>query len=533
MIGRAFDRGDRGAVLPLMAVAIGVLILAAALAVDIGRETDTNRNLQSIADLASIDAVRSMTGDTAANQQAVVEAVALLSAARNSHGGVDDVLTVELGFVDDTGTFTPAAPTEVPNAVRVTADRPIDFIFANGGQDLSRRAVATRSAMAALTIGSFAASLDAASVPLLNDVLGSQLGGPVTLDLISYRGLADADITLDELAVAAGLGSVDDLLVADVTAAEFLTILATALTNRGDVDALAALGPVTLLQAAATAPATVRLGDLLGVDLANTAAAAIVDLTVSDLVQVVATAVNGNHLLNLDAVASLSDLIPGVVSASVKATVIEGKQLLIGPPGTTASTSQIRLYIDLVLLDVLGAPVHLPLSIDVARATAQLLAVDCTGGTTAVVTDVDPSLATIRIGELTDAELEAGLPPGPATILDVLLLASVDASANIMVDSSSEVITHHPIFDQNNTIRVGGTASSGSLVVDDLSLTVNLLGILDLGLDLDALLRPLIESVLDGLFPIVERLATSLGLTIGGADVTAFAGGCSAPNLAG
>lgn len=515
---------DRGSVIPLVAIFMGVLLIAGFMAIDVGRMTDTNRSLQSVADLASIDAVRSIDGRTAAEQQADIELAAEQSANRNQHGGGSDELAVELGTVDALGDFTVSAPGEVPNAVRVFARRPVAMSFIDTTQNMERSAVASRGNWAGLTLGSFAAAVDVSTVPLLNDTLGTQLGGPLSLTLIGYQGLADARITLGELAAAAGVGTVDQLLALDLTAAQFLDVTVAALTSRGDTQALAALGAVDALRLAATTATTFRLADLVDVEVGNTASVADVDLAVGDLVRGAATAVSQGQVLDL----GLDLSVAGLVDASVKVALIEAPQTVIGGPGAQVSTSQGRIYLDLTLLDVLGAPVRLPLAIDVAPASATLLDIACgsSASPAGVTSEVDPSLAMVRVGELTDAQLLDGSAPSRATILSVPLIIDVEADSTTVIDSAPEVITHVPVYDHNNTIRVGASGLDSSLVIQDLNLYATVLGILGIGLDVDALLLPGIEAVLSGLIPVVNQLVQVLGLTVGGADTTVFASGC-------
>ncbi len=55
-------RGDRGAVLPLVAIVLPVLILLTAFAVDLGRQRASRRTMQARADVIALDLARLMDG---------------------------------------------------------------------------------------------------------------------------------------------------------------------------------------------------------------------------------------------------------------------------------------------------------------------------------------------------------------------------------------------------------------------------------------------------------------------------------------
>src|SRR5690606_24439155 len=93
-------------------------------------------------------------------------------------------------------------------------------------------------------------------------------GQVVSLDAVSYQGLATAGITLGELALAAGLGSdVDALLTTELTVAQLYDVALAALVNRGG-HGPAVLALEALRAAAQVAPglSPVRLGDLVVVE---------------------------------------------------------------------------------------------------------------------------------------------------------------------------------------------------------------------------------------------------------------------------
>src|SRR5690606_29068127 len=149
--------------------------------------------------------------------QSTIDAAAAASARRNHFDPErDGSLTVRLGHVDAAGTFTVAPGADVPTAIEVTAHDVVPFLLQQGSKSTARAAIATSSASAGIELGSGlvgddgtcsgAASPDAAG---LDGTLGALLGVPLSLDAVSYQGIACTRLTLDQLAIAAGVADVD------------------------------------------------------------------------------------------------------------------------------------------------------------------------------------------------------------------------------------------------------------------------------------------------------------------------------------
>lgn len=151
-------RSERGAVMPIVALVVTTLMIATAFGVDHGRITTNRRNLQKIADLAALDAVREVDGGTTAELRPEVESAVALSAFRNefvedantvtfangiSHLGGDKTIEYVMGRYD-TGaqTFTATADDEIPNSVRVFMTEGFDYAFQPGGKVSTMKATA-------------------------------------------------------------------------------------------------------------------------------------------------------------------------------------------------------------------------------------------------------------------------------------------------------------------------------------------------------------------------------------------------------
>ena len=57
-----FQTRDRGAVIPIVALTLGVLVLSTAFAIDLGSQRADRRDMQAIADVVSLDLSRKLEG---------------------------------------------------------------------------------------------------------------------------------------------------------------------------------------------------------------------------------------------------------------------------------------------------------------------------------------------------------------------------------------------------------------------------------------------------------------------------------------
>ncbi len=209
---RRRDRDERGAVAVFVAVVLSLLLVASAFAVDLGMQRAARADMQAVADAVALDLARELDGRTA-TELGTLQTAADASRDRNEATslGSTPAVTPELGVVNPaTGAFTPVAGGVVPNAVRVTASTVVDFAFGvapDGGAQ--RSAIAMANPDACLRLGSTLLDLQSGNSVLLNAVLGDILGGSLNLTAVSYQGLAGAEVTLADLAVALGAGTAD------------------------------------------------------------------------------------------------------------------------------------------------------------------------------------------------------------------------------------------------------------------------------------------------------------------------------------
>lgn len=298
------------------------------------------------------------------------------------------------------GIFTPDT-SESANAVSVTVSgSPPHFMSFMPATVIRANAKATQqSPVASFMIGS--SVLELGSDSPLGALLGL-IGIPVDASVLSaYNGLADVSISASGLLRALGLpidlsldvGTVNELLAAEISVSVLLDV-ALELAGRDDLLAL----NVELLETIGVGlgipdfgSITIPLGTPPGgdgipglfVEIAapegTTGSALEVGVNVLDLVTAAVGVATGGHAVSLTNVTALGGV-------SIDASIVEPPSLAIGPVGTTAYNSQVRLYVDIDtneiplvggLLKLLGTRVHLPIFIDVGRAKATLEHISC------------------------------------------------------------------------------------------------------------------------------------------------------------
>lgn len=576
MSRRRRERDDAGAVLPLVAVLVVLLLLVAAYAVDLGVQRVARSDMQAVADAVALDLARELDGRDAATLGPLMPPLAAASRDRNADSVGDPAsVGVELGILDEQGDFALVGGSDVPTAVRVTARTEVDFAFA--GVTGTDRGAATRSAVgvaelgACFRVGSYVARLDSSTSPLLDVLLGTLLGSDVTLSAVDYHGIAAADVTLLELVEVGGLGvgTVDELLDLDgLSVADFYVAIARVLTSRGELAAASLLESIHV--AAATPP--IALADLLTASATDRAALE-AGLNVLDLVTGAAYAAGQGRSLVVDELG-----VPGLLGASL--VVTEAPQVGCGGPGTQAATAQVRLSVPVHLpgtaLTVPGVgsvtlgATDLALTLDLGRAVAELLDVDCgTAGPESLGLRLSSSVvggvsltgsarvgASIRlklVDDLLDVVLQllglGALPAGLPTIdLDVSLgvaagtLSSgystpltlpLPAAYTSPVGSASGVLLGDPVVQP----AVGATIK---LTVPRL-LAPPTVTTLSAGPLFDGVVNPILAQVVTGVLrPLLSTLQTAvvapvadlLGLQLAGADVWALREpACGGPQL--
>ncbi|MFV3367920.1 pilus assembly protein TadG-related protein [Pseudomonas sp. NY15435] len=464
-MGRERQRGAIGV------MAAGTLLLALiclALVIDTGRLYFEQRKLQRVADMAALEAATQggMCGSQLAGD---IQAFVTASAAKNGFvPGTGDTLVGTLGTVSLDAGYGGAESRRVFSAggnladsIRVQATHSVPsslvlnvaslFSGASSTTVISAQAVARRSAMAGISAGSGVLSLDSSNSPLLNALLGGLLGTNLNLDVVTYQGIAGANVSLLALSQqlkAAGvnleLGKIDSLLGANVTAAQLLQ----AMVNAADSSQLAGVNTALLRTALATInvpTANLTLGQILTVVAPDSVRDTALSAGVNMLDLLMATALVANKS-NAVAVPAQTLSIPGLATQTLSLTVISPPQIAIGYPGknsdgtwrTQATSTQISLkaavHVDLLNLKLVTTDVLL--QVDVAKGTAALESIKCGGVGKPVEVDIQakPGIANLTLSASVD------LFPGADDKLKLVTLSNGNQATSFAAGGEQQLV---------------------------------------------------------------------------------------------
>jgi uncharacterized membrane protein len=560
-------RRQRGAVSLSAPSLLIVSALVGALAIDVGRMAWNKRELQAVADLAALDAMRSFgqCAETASDPVVAAQASAAANGYDGDLGTAPNVVEIgDVATVNGIREFTAGGNAATANALRVYATRevPTTLIagtFLPGSTGLAAEAVATRVAVASIRAGSFAARVNSADSPLLNQVFSGLLGGPVGLDVLSYENLLGADLTVGDLVVAAGVGTVDELLALEFPANQYMNLVATALADRGNTAAAAALNDIA---AVTDGSRNVPIAEVLDVAPGSGEPAREAVLNAFDMLDVGAQVAVGDNAIVIDPLAAT---VPGVSKTTLRMRIIQSPRIAVGPPGrdgdgnwnTQVRTGQVRLAIEVDLLGVLSLlgsqPVSIDLFAEIAPTLAHLDAIDCADADDPVhlvVVGAEPGLVRLGVGSFPDFENSPDPVPSDVVQLNGLFgvpLAKVTAAGDVPFQSSPQAMRFDGPFvpaipepSEDNTDTVGtplgdGVATALAGMLGNTALQVQLLGALPLPVSQATVLNPLsnlLQPVLVALDGPLTSLFEMLGVHLGGADVTVLSLHASQPTLA-
>lgn len=381
-------RDEQGAVVPLVAVMLTVLVGLTALTVDIGMQRVARTDMQTVADMVALDLSRELDGRTADEIGPTLQAAADRSVARNPDTVGDDVtVEPELGTLSAAGVFTAASGSTVPTAVRVTAATSVAFQFTSGSGGASRTAVGVARAQGCYKLGSWGARLatSSASAQLIARILTAH-GIGASVGAATYQGMVGATVDAAALASRLGLASPEALGSASVTLTALLDaaaeVIGTSGASSGQVDALdtvrADLGALGGQQVELANLFTIGSGAGAGLSAA---------LDLADLVIGGVLVADGNSAASVD----LSTGLPGVGSMTSSVGLVQAARTACGFAGSTPNSSnQVAVTSEAALTEqdlTLGIPgiaavsvessTPLSLTVTTASATSTLDAVTC------------------------------------------------------------------------------------------------------------------------------------------------------------
>lgn len=460
-------RRQRGSVVVYTGITLLAVLTAAVIAIEMGRVYGAHQQLQKMASVAALDSVRdaSRCGRIDVPTQAELESRVNTSLERNGVLAEITQIQVEAGQVlteASTGRrFLDPTSIEQATAVRVTLRRAfpqlLTGLLSSTDRQMIGSATAEQPMSGAFQVGSGVASLNGG---LLNAALGGLVGAD--LGLVDYTGLADVNVTLEQLATAL------DVEVEDLSNPVALAANAPLLG-----DSLAGLADA--LEGTANSTVIGLIDDLADAAQGNTGLATLDELIGQyDLTAPSAPIVNAFDLIFGLAAATRADpsgtgdvipisvtpvvTIPDVATLAVGLRVLEPPQPGRGRPGdpsATATTAQVRLMIraqvdalepietalNLLLLggllgEVEVTPLNLGIDVDVAKASATLERIDCprsgvNNGEPIAQLSAEPAVATVLLGTYNGAPAAF---PAIAAGSQQLLGANIEIVGGLIAD---------------------------------------------------------------------------------------------------
>lgn len=449
---------QRGAAAVFAAIALVAMLSATAFAVDVGRLYFAQRDLQRLANIAALDAVRVVSG--CANSgvpglQAEVAAEVQTSLDRNR----DDSDETEVTAVTEVGrkllntqgalrqfeSLDPGDPRQDAVRVRLTRPNPARlFPLLTGEQDglLTAVAIAQQPAEAVFSIGTETLGLNEGLVNSLLAGLLCQLGDVacqsaiIALDIASSTsGLVDVQVTVEQLATAVSL-NVQDL--SNPTNLDGTVVLgggAGFFSQLGDTLGGTVSGLLSQLGTVASNDSAIPIRQLLDPALAAVSPETPV-INLFDLLIAVGEAANadptGVRSIELPNVEVTVPSIAGLPGVEVRAflRVLESPRIGVGKVGeAVANNAQVRLEVragvDLGiaggvlggLVSTLGGELHDPLNIGIdvaaAQSTARFESLQCpisdvNGGMPIAGLSVENSVADLAVGTFSGAASAGG-----------------------------------------------------------------------------------------------------------------------------
>jgi hypothetical protein len=366
----------------------------------------------------------------------------------------------------------------------------VSYNFQPGGASTARSAVATRQSAAGIEIGTSLGTIDTAQSTMLNRVFGLFGGNSgMNLSLVSWQGLAGANVTLGDLVVAAGSADADSFLNASTTYGTQLQILASALTAKGNSTAAGYVNAYRTSLGASVSGLMVTAGDFLAVSTADADSFAGASLNVFSLLQGElflarkGTALSGSF-------SSSDALLPVTLSAKV----VQPPTIAFGPVGTSATNGQIEVNIGTSLAGL----VSVRLAATAATGTLTLSSVACTtiGPSSSATATASTSLTGVS-----------------------LTVANLPVALNVTAVSPTTLTFTSP-FTWTHSQHVGATT---------LNLAAALSGpVAALGPIVNLVAGPLVSSVES---VVVSPILRSLGVSLAGADVAVLDPECLPPVL--
>lgn len=519
---------QRGAIGLVGVMTLMLAVLFTALAVDSGRLWMQKRHLQTVADIASIQAARQLgCGVTQSSLESAAQAAADANGFDSALGYKP--LLVEMVDVSTDANGVRQYTTSGSEGVYVQVTREVPASLVAGGLldgtvVLSAEAVSRADpAIAAFSAGTFAASLNTEDSVLLNAVLGDLLGSSLNLSAVSYEGIATTNITLNDLLTASGqVGGLESLLNTQMSLANLVGLTADAMSASGTADATV-IAAMQQLADATVNNASVSLGEVLAVTTPDTEAAGKVGINALSLLTTTALVANGHHAISIP---SLTVSAGSLTTISAQIDIISPPEMAIGPASgssgtvcTTVTTAQVeaKAFVDVNI--PLLAKIDLALNVTVAQGSAGLSTITNDGSQTHATILANPGIASFSVTN------SAGSGPGTIKTLGNVQIATIGIDLPVASSSAQPLVfdVDHPVADSLPQTQTVSSPLGDSLedALDGSVLDVNTV----LPLVNGVLVNQVVSTILSPLLGEIGRvlldpLLKMLGIRVGGMDVT-------------
>ncbi|MDE1184647.1 TadG family pilus assembly protein [Paraburkholderia sp.] len=570
---RCGRRRQRGVTAIVAALWLGVAVAALGV-LDIGNLYLARRDLQSVADLAVLAGIQRIAGSCADATPAATQIAAQNGYVAGQDGAA--TLTVTCGrFQAPAGSPAGTTPqfvssTDTPaNALKVDVSRSVPIMFIGPSQTVSASATAQVSNIDAFSLSTGLATINTQQAALLNGILSGLLKASVNLSVGSYQGLANANVSLQQLMVALNATTMQGLLATSVTYDQLSAALVSALTAGGDTANASLLGALnvkipggqqfTIGDGGTTSPG------LLAIGLSNVNSALTATINPLEALLISAQIAQSNWKGNGTSgpIVNVNAGLTGVTGVSLQ--LLQPPVMAIGEgadaqghPRTVARVSQVTASVTLAplplsgtlipgfIVQVLNTPIVL--SVSSGSGTAELSSVDCdtSDASTIASIKVKPQIASVCIAadaactqpinilKLGQGLLSVAVTLGPTGKL------SVGPSSPTTVQFTAE---NGGVGSQTvNSNAVGsdvGTLTGSVLAALPTTLNVSVLGGLIntnvlLGL-LSPIITPVLTSALNPIFATLDAvlvpLLGALGVQVGTATVNNHALMCGTAQL--
>ncbi|VVD75425.1 hypothetical protein PCO31111_00829 [Pandoraea communis] len=466
---------QRGSV-PILSFIFLIVVLILAFALDAGNVFMQRRNLQRAADMAALAGAQTLPGCANATSFAAVasaNAKANINSTALQVASSCGIWTSPAANATGPGTFVPVTPGNAAsgNAVSVTLSMAVPSFFQLVG---TRTVTATAIARKAPAVVTFTVDSGLLALNTNNSVLSgilSPLGVNVQAYVASGQKLVGTTLTPSGLLQALGVPVTGDVTVAsltglatiqNLTVGQLLSATRTAVaTQSGALSAsvsaldglISVFGTSTALKlpvklfGTATSPGVFANIDLAGVSAASALTA---NVNVMDLISTAIIGGNGANAISIP----LNLL--GVVSGQV--TIVSPPQLGIGGKGTSASTAQVRIVLQIStttsnllggLLNNAGTKLTLPLTVELAQSKATVTDLQC-GAVPSATLEVTSGLVNLCVGadadgntSTTSSDSCTTILTNPTPIATLLNLITVNGKTQLsLVTNTSPPPTH-------------------------------------------------------------------------------------------